>query len=151
MSIWRRARKKPVTIEYREPIPQPGYNAEFIATREGTLWGYPGKDYIIRGVDGELYPIKKDIFKKTYDTLDDEEPGAEEVCCVCHHPLAAHVDEGDGHRCHCLAADGYQCECFLRKGRYDDISGYDLKRRTDESCEELRRQTGLPQDTKRGD
>lgn len=26
---------------------------------------YPG-DYIIRGVNGELYPCKEDIFKKTY-------------------------------------------------------------------------------------
>lgn len=36
-------------------------------------------------------------------------------CCVCHHALDKHIDEGDGWRCHCLATDFFQCECWLRK------------------------------------
>lgn len=37
-----------------------------IETREGTMIADPG-DWIIRGVKGELYPCKDDIFKATYD------------------------------------------------------------------------------------
>lgn len=29
-------------------------------------------DYVIKGVNGEFYPVKPDIFKKTYDILDDK-------------------------------------------------------------------------------
>jgi len=32
--------------------------------------GEYGKDFIIRGVEGEFYPIKKDIFYKTYDVIE---------------------------------------------------------------------------------
>ena len=33
------------------------------------------KDYIIRGVNGELYPCKADIFEKTYEKVTDDENG----------------------------------------------------------------------------
>ena len=36
-----------------------------IATREGTMRAVPG-DYIIKGVAGEFYPCKPDIFDQTY-------------------------------------------------------------------------------------
>lgn len=62
---WREARKKPVTIEYRNVTER-----EEIHTREGTIVAEPG-DYIIRGVEGEVYPIDADIFEKTYDRLHD--------------------------------------------------------------------------------
>lgn len=29
-------------------------------------------DYIIKGVNGEIYPCKADIFKKTYEKVEDE-------------------------------------------------------------------------------
>lgn len=38
----------------------------FIGTLEGTHQAKPG-DWIIRGVKGELYPCKPDIFAATYD------------------------------------------------------------------------------------
>lgn len=38
----------------------------FIITLEGTMKADPG-DWIIRGVQGELYPCKPDIFAATYD------------------------------------------------------------------------------------
>ncbi len=70
---WGKARKKPIVIEFREAeanffttVP-----AEKIDTREGALYGYPGKDFIIKGVRGEIYPIGKDIFKETYDVVED--------------------------------------------------------------------------------
>ena len=37
-----------------------------IHTLEGTMMASPG-DYIIRGVNGELYPCKPDIFEKSYE------------------------------------------------------------------------------------
>ena len=37
-----------------------------IKTLEGTMTAYEG-DYIIRGVKGELYPCKPDIFEATYE------------------------------------------------------------------------------------
>lgn len=39
-----------------------------ILTLEGTMRGGRG-DYIIRGVRGELYPCKPDIFEQTYDPV----------------------------------------------------------------------------------
>lgn len=40
-----------------------------IKTLEGVLTAHAG-DYIIRGVNGEIYPCKPDIFMKTYDTAE---------------------------------------------------------------------------------
>lgn len=64
------------------------------------------------------------------------------ICCVCHHSLDTHIDEGDIWRCHSLGTDAYQCECSLRKKRSEnDISYYDLSLRVKEQLEELKGQT----------
>jgi hypothetical protein len=39
-----------------------------ISTLEGAMVASPG-DWIIRGVKGELYPCKPDIFEATYDEV----------------------------------------------------------------------------------
>lgn len=39
-----------------------------IKTLEGTMWASQG-DYIIRGVQGEFYPCKPNIFEATYDAV----------------------------------------------------------------------------------
>lgn len=39
-----------------------------VDTLEGKMKASPG-DYIIKGVQGELYPCKPDIFEKTYDKI----------------------------------------------------------------------------------
>ncbi len=39
-----------------------------IETLEGTMRGNVG-DWIIKGVNGEFYPCKPDIFEKTYDAI----------------------------------------------------------------------------------
>lgn len=46
--------------------PVEGQPNAFIETLEGRMTCKPG-DWIIRGVEGELYPCKPDIFKKTYE------------------------------------------------------------------------------------
>lgn len=40
-----------------------------IDTLEGTMYASVG-DYIIKGVKGELYPCKPDIFEMTYDPVE---------------------------------------------------------------------------------
>jgi len=39
-----------------------------IYTLEGCMDAYIG-DYIIKGIKGEIYPCKEDIFEKTYEIL----------------------------------------------------------------------------------
>ena len=74
-------RKKPVVIEaqqfhenctdgwppgvYKDCTTATGYA---IDTLEGPLQVRPG-DWIIRGVQGELYPCKPDIFEATYEPV----------------------------------------------------------------------------------
>jgi hypothetical protein len=43
-------------------------HAELIETLEGTMRAEVG-DYVIKGARGELYPIKGDIFRETYEVL----------------------------------------------------------------------------------
>lgn len=48
-----------------------------VHTLEGDMKARPG-DYIVKGVDGEFYPIKKEIFEKTYREAKKPDPNA--VC-----------------------------------------------------------------------
>ena len=82
-----RFRKKPVVIEAWQNVPSaevplwfdrmgtykngssPGCTIK-IYTLEGIMEAYPG-DWIIKGVKGEIYPCKPDIFAATYDRVDD--------------------------------------------------------------------------------
>ena len=65
-------------IEGREPCPASGVSIDprdgrlIISTLEGLHWADPG-DWIIRGVQGEFYPCKSDIFEATYEKVDDDE------------------------------------------------------------------------------
>lgn len=82
--------KKPVTIEARQATGYPESNRDIIDwargsatpaymdthpergaclsinTLEGAHWVSPG-DWVIKGVKGEFYPCKPDIFALTYD------------------------------------------------------------------------------------
>ena len=64
---WKKARKKPVVIEFREVFGK----EEKIPTREGVLTAIQGRDFVIKGIEGELYPITKTTFYKTYEVLDE--------------------------------------------------------------------------------
>jgi hypothetical protein len=48
-------------VRYETPI-------MLVRTLEGTMAANPG-DYIIRGVKGEFYPCKPDIFEATYEPV----------------------------------------------------------------------------------
>lgn len=91
-----RARKKPVEVEY---VQWTGENRQevlsfsnkvlwsctsegavlTISTLEGTMTASIG-DYIIKGVEGEFYPCKPDIFHKTYEEVPQSELEAEIAC-----------------------------------------------------------------------
>ena len=60
---WKDCWKKPVKVQYKEIT-----ETTEIETREGKLYGYAGKDVLIKGVRGEVYPCKIDIFNDTYTT-----------------------------------------------------------------------------------
>jgi hypothetical protein len=71
MTEWKKARKKPVVVEFRE-VEGDEEQIETLESEghEGVLTARAGQDFIIRGVNGEIYPIKKDIFYKTYDVIE---------------------------------------------------------------------------------
>ena len=50
----------------REPV---GKDYLEIVTLEGVMRISPG-DYVIKGIRGEFYPCKPDIFKKTYEEIE---------------------------------------------------------------------------------
>jgi len=67
---WRKARKLPKVIEFREVQGE----KEVLDTLEGEVTAVSKQDFVVKGVDGELYPCKKDIFRQTYDLDFDETP-----------------------------------------------------------------------------
>ena len=59
-------RKKPIVIEAYQTKKE-----IIINTLEGDMKANIG-DYIITGVNGEVYPCKPDIFEKTYEKVEGE-------------------------------------------------------------------------------
>lgn len=53
-----------------QPVFRDAKPALLIPTLEGEMVASLG-DWIIKGVNGELYPCKPDIFEKTYEPVDD--------------------------------------------------------------------------------
>ena len=75
-------RKKPIIIEAEQWFPGiriegleiGGYFGDpdaYIETLEGVMKLSPG-DWIITGIKGEKYPCKPDIFKATYELVEEE-------------------------------------------------------------------------------
>lgn len=59
----------PLSLTEEEPV------AAFINTLEGKMKVVPG-DVIIKGVKGEFYPCKSDIFAATYERIEGETEGS---------------------------------------------------------------------------
>jgi hypothetical protein len=64
-------RKKPIVIEATRVT-----RRTIIDTLEGRMFANIG-DWLITGVNNEQYPCKDDIFRKTYESVDQE--GAQEL------------------------------------------------------------------------
>ena len=45
----------------------------YVETLEGLMFAPHGDSYIVKGVDGELYPVRKSIFEKTYEEYSGQE------------------------------------------------------------------------------
>lgn len=58
---WITCTKEPIFVDYKPALK--------IRTLEGDITANLG-DYIIKGVNGEFYPCKPDIFKKTYEIVE---------------------------------------------------------------------------------
>lgn len=56
-------------VDYKSPFKTTRLEA-MIKTLEGEMHAIEG-DWIIKGVNGEFYSCKDDIFRKTYDIIDD--------------------------------------------------------------------------------
>lgn len=65
--LWKKYRKKPVVIEAFRMDPKSKATLK-IRTLNGILTIQPG-EFIVRGIKGELYPCRPDIFKKTYEEV----------------------------------------------------------------------------------
>ncbi len=65
---------KPLPMDNEHILPGIGHTPSLgtldIPTLEGTMITSPG-DYIIKGVQSEFYPCKPDIFKATYEKVED--------------------------------------------------------------------------------
>lgn len=42
-----------------------------IKTLEGDMFAPYGESYVVCGIEGELYPVKKEIFEKTYEAYEE--------------------------------------------------------------------------------
>ncbi|WJQ02869.1 hypothetical protein QT236_12580 [Geobacillus stearothermophilus] len=83
-------RKKPIIVEAfqltEELLDKKGWTDEYVGTRkikyrldhaiiqtlEGEMIANIG-DYIITGINGEIYPCKPDIFEKTYEPVKEDD------------------------------------------------------------------------------
>jgi hypothetical protein len=65
-------------VEPEVPEGTPNVTMFSIPTLEGPMFVKAG-DYVIKGVQGEFYPCKPDIFEETYEVVESWEPDFHEV------------------------------------------------------------------------
>lgn len=70
--------KKPIPVEAFQfgvdPTPEWANFLQFsteIKTLEGSLFVQPG-DYVVKGIYGEVYPVRADIFELTYERYEEK-------------------------------------------------------------------------------
>jgi hypothetical protein len=68
-SIWQGVNSGAITLHLERRPPRGVVGHVEIRTLEGTMRGEVG-DWIVRGVAGEFYPCKPDIFAETYEPAD---------------------------------------------------------------------------------
>ena len=80
-----------------------------IKTLEGTMIANAG-DYIIQGVNGEIYPCKADIFQKTY-TEDKPKTNADRIRAMSDEELAEFLTNVNPTNCQdCAFSHGWRCQ-----------------------------------------
>jgi hypothetical protein len=77
--------KPPHHMEFNENIPNTAYTI-VIPTLNGDVIASKG-EYIIKGVQGEFYPCKSDIFEATYELVEKEKDDKNnlmiKICPIC--------------------------------------------------------------------
>ena len=68
---WFRQALKDGAVKYIEAEKDMPCDVE-IKTLEGTHLAKQQQDYVIKGVRGEIYPCKADIFEATYEEVEDD-------------------------------------------------------------------------------
>ena len=87
-----------------------------IKTLEGTMIANTG-DYIIKGVHGEIYPCKADIFQKTY-TEDKPKTNADRIRAMSDEELVVFLDRFSGRCLDCAEnAKNENCQIY-KEGHY---------------------------------
>ena len=80
-----------------------------IKTLEGTMIANAG-DYIIQGVNGEIYPCKADIFQKTY-TEDKHKTNADRIRAMSDEELSEFLTHMNPTNCQdCAFSYGWRCQ-----------------------------------------
>ena len=80
-----------------------------IKTLEGTMIANAG-DYIIQGVNGEIYPCKADIFQKTY-TEDKPKTNADRIRSMSDEELSEFLTHMNPTNCQdCAFSHGWRCQ-----------------------------------------
>ena len=80
-----------------------------IKTLEGTMIANAG-DYIIQGVNGEIYPCKADIFQKTY-TEDKPKTNADHIRAMSDEEIAEFLTHINPTNCQdCAFSHGWRCQ-----------------------------------------
>lgn len=73
---WFRGQFNSMSVVIRPNYNGPGQEIADIRTLEGWMRANRG-DWIVKGVRGELYPVKPDIFAETYEACDAKNPRTE--------------------------------------------------------------------------
>ncbi len=106
----------PWSFEYKgHPITHENDNCYIVPTLEGSLHFKRG-DYLITGVKGEIYPIKKEIFDETYEIVGKEDPDEVRKICIDLAYASMHCrDELTGSTPARIAVVGRSMESIVRK------------------------------------
>lgn len=65
--LWKKCRKKPIVVEFREAHEDGEHLTNDLDGRE--YFVNPETHFIIRGIKGELYSIDKEVFHETYERI----------------------------------------------------------------------------------
>lgn len=66
MMKWKKARKKPVIVEFREVKGE----SEIVETLHGLVKANKYSDYIVKTIKGDIYPCDKLLFHQTHEVLE---------------------------------------------------------------------------------
>ena len=108
---------KAAPIHYRNDVAeifiyQPEVASLYIYTLEGKMEAKDG-DYIIKGVNGEFYPCKPDIFEKTYDLADEDSESL--IVDTIYSSFMGEVNKfGIGSLCTFVRLQGCNLRCYKR-------------------------------------